>query len=576
MTRQISVAGLVRGMADGGMVRSAVTARRILWPRPYAAHANHLVPVSRSFFSLVLLLFAMTETTPPAFRGDFNDIFAIVYTGFAIATLIVSLANWYLHYTLSQICIVADIFAFLVFLAFSRFLDAAFVVMALSLGAHIVFSSVMRWQLRWGVVTAVILNVVWTANLVLFHLLHGSPGESWVLRWSVFAMLGTMIVLWACVQATRTGLPRYVGEAPGQGLPMAASTVSYAMEVAGASDAVLCWMDGDGRGSFACSAAAIDDELPPIKLSFAGADAYKQFVPMVFDSDRNWAVVLKDGKLAAHSASALPGQALLKELEVTAGICLPVDSGEGRNWIILTGIPMLGWGHLRLADEICSEVAQGLARQEESANAVSQAISRLRQTLACDLHDSVAHSLAGAKFLLAALAAKAGAESEIGEDINAIKDALEAEYLHVRGLIEQLRQTASDAEFHNLIGDIEAICPTLASRWQIEVGLVDSDFRVMLPLWLSLEVQQIVREAISNGVRHGKASQISIKCRKRAREIQIEVTDNGEGFADPQSPSLPRSISERLEQLGGRLEIVTAFGSTTLKMSLPSHADPRL
>lgn len=543
---------------------------------PYVAHANHLVPVSRTVFALVLLLFALTDAGIPAFDGDFNDKFAIIYIGFALVTLIVSFANWHLHFTFSQSFIVVDISAFFVLLATDEVLDSTFVVMALCLFTHILFSSIMRWQLQWGVIVAVILNILWTGNLLLFEMPHGRISEAGVLRWSIFVVLGSVIVIWVCAQIIRTGLPRYVGEAPGPGLPMAASTVSYAMEVAGASDAVLCWLDGEDSDCFSCTADAIDDELPPAKLSFAAADAFRKLVPMVFDMARDWAVVLEEGGAVAHAVSDLPARAILNELDATAGICFPADSSEGRNWIILTGIPTLGWGHLRLADEMRSEVAQGLARQVESSNALGQAISRLRQTLACDLHDSVAHSLAGAKFLLAALATKAGADSETGKDINSVKDALDAEYLHVRGLIEQLRQTASDADSRNLIDDIEAICPTLASRWRIEVRLVDSDFRVMLPLWLSLEVQQIVREAISNGVRHGQASKISIKCRKRAREIQIEVTDNGTGFANPQSPSVPRSISERLGQLGGALEIAAAAGSTTLKMSIPSHTDPRM
>lgn len=556
--------------------RSNAACWRTLAPLQYSAHANHLVPLSRTICAFVLLLFASTNAVLPPFRGGFNDMFALAFAGFALFTLIVSFTHWYLDFTFSQSFIIVDISAFFVLLTPGGISDAASVAMTLCLFAHILFSSIMRWGVRWGIAIAAFMNVLWVADLAVFELPLGRIGEPEILRWSLFATLGSLVVIWACCQMIKTVLPRFVGEAAGSGLPLTSSAVGYAMEVTCAEDAVLCWLDGDGSGCLASSADAIDDELPPRKLSFAAADAFKKTAPMVFDLSRDHAVLQEGGKLVASAASALPGYPLLIELQVKAGICFRIDSDEGPSLLILTGVPMLGWGHLRLSQAICKEVTQGLAWQTASANALDMALSRLRQTLACDLHDSVAHSLAGAKFLLVALASKVGADSDAGRDINAIKEALEAEYLHVRSLIEQLRQAASEEDGCNLVEDIDGICPNLASRWQIEVNLVDSDFRVSVPVWLSLEIQQIVREAVSNGVRHGNATKVSIKCQKRARAIQIEVTDNGEGFEDPTQPTLPRSISDRLEQLGGKLDITSGPGATRLRMSIPSRAEQGL
>jgi signal transduction histidine kinase len=293
---------------------------------------------------------------------------------------------------------------------------------------------------------------------------------------------------------------------------------------------------------------------------------------MLFDTSSDRAIVSEDGEFLARSLRSLPGYALVAETGVAAGICIPVDSEEGRSWLILTGIPFMGWGHLHLARAIRSEIAQGMEWQTASVNALDSALFRLRRTVACDLHDSVAHSLAGARFLLVALRSRVGEDSEIAREIGTIKDALDAEHLHVRRLIEQLRETDSDPRVRNLVEDLDASRAALASRWQIGVELVDSDFRVEVPVWLSLEVQQLVREAISNGVCHGKASRVAVSCRRRQGVIEIEVVDNGLGFPDPQEPMPPHSISERLDRLGGSLEIRSGPGSTTMWMRIPSTA----
>ena len=565
-------AGPLDGMPNDNRPRGFVARLATLSRIEYSAHANHMIAISRMVCAFILLLFALTDGRVPGFHRDYNDVFALAFAGFAIATLIVSLWNWHLDFTLSETFIVVDGAAFFLLLAPHTAFTAASVAMALCLIAHILFSSVMRWRLKFGIAIAALLNAVWIGDFILFELPRGGIDEGDALRWSLVAFLVSVIVIWAGTQMAKTSLPRFVGAPPVPGFPLTTSAVGYAMRTACASNAILCWIDRENLDCYASSAAAIQDERVPVKLGFRAADAFRKLSPMLFDTAHGRAIVSEGGGSAAHSAGAVPGYGLFKELEVETGICLPVDDDEGRSWLVLTGIPMLGWGHLNLVHAITAEIAQGMAWQTSSANALDLALSRLRRTIASDLHDSVAHSLAGAKFLLVALESKVGAESDTAKEIDTVKDALEAEYLHVRMLIEQLRQDTYDVRVRNLIEDIAEIGPALESRWQIEVELVESDFRIDVPVWISLEIQQIVREAISNAVRHGGASTVSIKCQKRSRKIIIEVTDNGSGFANRQMPAIPRSISERLGELGGSLKIDSKPGSTTLRMSVPASA----
>ncbi|HKR91202.1 sensor histidine kinase [Novosphingobium sp.] len=536
----------------------------------YSVHSNHMAAVSRATYAFLLVLLVWTSAAATAPTAAFNDAFAIAFAGFAILALVVSISNWYVDFRLSEAFIALDVLAFAVLTVSRTGGGAGAVLSALCLLAHILFVSVLRWRNGLVFAIAAFLNTFWIADIAIFELSHGSMTPLSALRWSLFAILESAVVIWASAQVLKTDLPRFAAEAPDPELPLTASAIGYAMKTAGAAEAILCWIDPRDRGCYTCSQRAMADKKAPAKLSFSAADAFRKLELMLFDARRGHAIVLRDGKFIACAGYAVPGRALLAELGVSTGICIPIDGEEGRSWLVLAGICMLGWGHLYLAEAVCSEIRQGMSWQTASVNALNAALARLRRTVACDLHDSVAHSLVGARFLLVALRSKLDANSEVVQEIDTIKDALEAEQIHVRRLIDQLRETDADARVRNLVDDLRSAGQALEMRWQIDVELVDSDFRIQVPVWFSLEVQQIVREAISNGVRHGGASRATIKCGKRSGAIEIEVMDNGAGFADPQMPALPRSISERLGGLGGSLEIASKRGETMLRMSLPS------
>lgn len=552
-----------------------------VWPRPalpplsalsqltHAAHANHLIAVSRIICAIILLVFAMTDPAAPGFQFEFDDLFALAYGCLALTTLIISLKSWYVDFTFSEAFILADTLAFIVLVIPHTLIDSGAVAPSLCLMAHILSSSFLRGGARLAFAVGVFLNTFWITDIVLFELPRGNIDQGIALRWILVAIVGSLIVVWASVRISTTPLPRFEVNNPRPDLPLAGSAIDYAVQASRASDAILCWIDPDHLGGFVCNARTTEERLPPEKLGFIATEALKTLNPMLFDVSRSRAVISEDGKFSAHRALPLPVITLLKELGVKSGICVPIDSTDERNWLILTGIPMLGWGHLQLANDICAEVAHGINWQTASTNAHDAAIFRLRQTVARDLHDSVAHSLAGARFLLVALRSKVADNPKVAEEIDSIRTALDAEHLHVRRLIAQLRETDSDTHRRNLIEDLEAIRPIVASRWQIEVEMLESDYRIDVPGWFSLEVQQLVRETISNAVRHGKATQITINCKSQLKAIRLKIADNGSGFPNPESPVSPRSISERIYELGGVLDIESNTQSTTLRISIP-------
>ncbi|MFJ2666358.1 sensor histidine kinase [Nocardia fluminea] len=92
----------------------------------------------------------------------------------------------------------------------------------------------------------------------------------------------------------------------------------------------------------------------------------------------------------------------------------------------------------------------------------------------------------------------------------------------------------------------------------------------MLESPLSDHVEAVLREALSNVVRHAKAITVSIELIVRD-EASIDVTDDGSGFA----PETTRrsglgNLAARAAEMGGTFTITPlAQGGTTMHWSAP-------
>lgn len=81
-----------------------------------------------------------------------------------------------------------------------------------------------------------------------------------------------------------------------------------------------------------------------------------------------------------------------------------------------------------------------------------------------------------------------------------------------------------------------------------------------------------LREAVTNVIRHAKASTCRISLEMVNGEVRLEIRDDGRGGQTPEGIGLS-SMRERVEGLGGRLERRTD-GGTALLIALPKQAPP--
>lgn len=88
------------------------------------------------------------------------------------------------------------------------------------------------------------------------------------------------------------------------------------------------------------------------------------------------------------------------------------------------------------------------------------------------------------------------------------------------------------------------------------------------------EVLRVAQEALSNALRHARASHIDVSLRTDADRLELSITDDGVGLEGPSGHPGGgvglSSMRERAARLGGELRIAPgATGGTAVLLSLP-------
>ncbi|PYS27630.1 MAG: histidine kinase, partial [Acidobacteria bacterium] len=150
---------------------------------------------------------------------------------------------------------------------------------------------------------------------------------------------------------------------------------------------------------------------------------------------------------------------------------------------------------------------------------------------------------------------------------------------HVDGTIELVRKIAS--ELRPSILDDLGLIPAI--EWQLSELQKRTGIRCTLRSTVekpdfgpekSAAVFRVVQEALTNVVRHAKASAVLIGLREERERVCISIVDTGKGITeaelgDPKSLGIV-GMKERIARLGGELTITSRRGKgTRLDINLP-------
>jgi signal transduction histidine kinase len=189
-----------------------------------------------------------------------------------------------------------------------------------------------------------------------------------------------------------------------------------------------------------------------------------------------------------------------------------------------------------------------------------------RSRLARELHDSVTQALYSVNLHAeaASLALAAGNQEVVAASLQKLQVMTREAMLDLRMLIFELHPPILKEE--GLAAALRARLATVETRAGLQTEL-HVEGEEGLPLAMAEELFWIAVEAFNNVLKHAKARKVTVRLSISGGRVRLSIADDGLGF-DPDTPRRQsgiglRTIAERVERIGGRLDLATAPGRGT-------------
>jgi signal transduction histidine kinase len=215
------------------------------------------------------------------------------------------------------------------------------------------------------------------------------------------------------------------------------------------------------------------------------------------------------------------------------------------------------------------KLEQSRAELAASRARIVTAADNTRRRIERDLHDGVQQRLVS--LLLAQRTAQAMVpvelEDELQRQLSDVADGL-------AGALDELQEISHG--IHPAIlsqGGLAHALKTLARRSALPVEL-DVRTETRLPEPVEVAAYYVVSEALTNTAKHARASVVRVAVDVRHGVLELSIRDDGCGGADPARGSGLIGLTDRVDALGGTIEVTSPAGrGTTLHLRLPLEAN---
>jgi len=285
---------------------------------------------------------------------------------------------------------------------------------------------------------------------------------------------------------------------------------------------------------------------------------------------RDFMVLLAIFALAVYlSVHVIAGRALRPVSRILTGL-QQIQAGDYDTRLNIPGLPELD----RIIEGI-NHVASSLqeARRENRALTRHSLViqEEERRTLAKEMHDEVGQNLTAIKMMSALIPAGEASREQAALEIQRLCDRL---FGVVRSIIHRLRPMILEdlglkAALQDLMDHWRSMAPDLRVTIHCDQSLENLSGET------ALEIYRIVQEAMTNIVRHSRASEAKVSIyQDHPNQLLLIVSDNGCGM----SPKVSHGgfgllgMRERVASLGGRFQLASASGQgLEIRINLPAQ-----
>jgi two-component system nitrate/nitrite sensor histidine kinase NarX len=291
-----------------------------------------------------------------------------------------------------------------------------------------------------------------------------------------------------------------------------------------------------------------------------------------------------DAVLATHGEPAIMGQladqTAAREITArvvppgaagpTCSLVLPVCRGDLALGTLVAEFPehaRVDDPQVKLAESFAHLAALALSGVSRSQEERRVALMEERTAIAGELHDSLAQSLAYMKIQVARLQRGLDREkhpADVAQAARELREGLSAAYREVRDLIAAFRVRMGPG---GLLSSVQATIDEFAQRSGLDISFVHDLGRCQLGVNEEFHVMQVIREAVSNTVRHARAYHVWVSMHYGPGHLlTVIVDDDGRGLTNPYAETNHYGLSimrERASSLGGEVSVVHRPGGGT-------------
>jgi len=238
---------------------------------------------------------------------------------------------------------------------------------------------------------------------------------------------------------------------------------------------------------------------------------------------------------------------------------------------------------LQLAESFAGLVALAVVSVSRSQEERRVALMEERGAIAAELHDSLAQSLAYMKIQVARLQSSLALQVQpfdITQAADELRSGLTIAYGEVRELIAAFRVRMGPG---GLVAAVHEAIDEFSQRSALDLSFDDRLGRCLLQVNEEFHVLQVIREALSNAVRHARAERVWVAAvYGPGHELVVTVEDDGGGPGSAPSDTAHHYglsiMRERTRTLNGEIGITARpGGGTCVRLSfapqrLPMHA----
>lgn len=225
--------------------------------------------------------------------------------------------------------------------------------------------------------------------------------------------------------------------------------------------------------------------------------------------------------------------------------------------------------HLELLTAIAHQIALAIRNVQLYNQLEQMAVLEERQRLSREFHDGLAQTLGYLNLQAQQIEAMLDKEElpSAKEEVRALRKHVRAAYVDVREAIDGLRLSLENPG--QLADRLREYTLDFAHQFEIETKFTAAPENLSTSPEIALQLLRITQESLTNVRKHAKASQAKVNLQEQEGAIELNITDNGEGFpstgfGDPSHRSHGLTMMrERAEGLGGKFSVATSPGQGT-------------